>query len=151
MVQRAAVIVCLAFFLLGSRSEVISDERADTGKKAVEKVFKQLEGSWERTSSVRDGKEAALGEKLLFTFKGRTGQLKVGEKVVAEGKFKIDPSKSPTAVDIKPKQGEPMIGIMEIQGDMLTFCWGQGEDRPTKFAAEKGSKQMLEKFKRVRP
>ena len=151
MVQRAAAIVCLAFFLLGIGSEVISDDKGDTGKKAVEKVFKQLEGTWERISLVQDGKEAALGEKNLFTFKDGKGQLKVGEKVVAEGEFRIDPSKSPTAVDIKLKQGELMIGIMEIQGDMLTYCWGQGQDRPTKFAAEKGSKQILEKFKRVKP
>ena len=155
MVQRAAMVVFLALFLVGMESEVFSGDKGDAEKKAVEKVFKQLEGSWQRTGFVQDGKDRPLAdnEKVVFTFKNGKGQLKLGDKVVAEGEFLIDPSKTPTAVDLKTKEGggKVMIGIMEIKGDMLTFCWSRSQDRPTEFTAEKGSKQMLEKFKRVTP
>ena len=53
-----------------------------------------------------------------------------------------------TAVDYAmtegPTKGKTHLGIYELDGDMVKFCFAApGEDRPTKFTAKEGSGRTL--------
>jgi uncharacterized protein (TIGR03067 family) len=76
-----------------------------------------------------------------------------GDQVFMKARISIDPSKSPKAIDYLmlagPSKGEKQLGIYEIDGDTLRFCFASpGKMRPTEFTAKKGSGNTLSTWKR---
>ena len=70
--------------------------------------------------------------------------------------MRIDPSKSPKTVSATISkglyQGETMLGIYEIDGDTLKFCFEiEGQNRPTEFKTSTGEGRFLAVYKRVVP
>jgi uncharacterized protein (TIGR03067 family) len=142
---------CLSAFavLLLSVSLVAADEAA------AKKMLKEMEGSYTATSMTRGG-EAAPDEFLksvAFTIKGDTLTVRFSKDGKGEDKaatIVLDPSQTPMAIDMTPKDGpeagKPMLGIMKIEKESTTLCWadrGDKTDRPKDFTSTKENKQFL--------
>jgi RNA polymerase sigma factor (sigma-70 family) len=89
-----------------------------------------------------------------FVFSGDEFTAKKGFEVLYKGKFKLDISKSPKAIDLKivealapneDNEGKTVLGIYALDGDDLKLCLATPgeEDRPTKLAGEAGKHVLL--------
>ena len=68
---------------------------------------------------------------------------------------KLDPSKSPKAIDVTitegPSKGAVMLGIYEFDGDTLKVCFDpEGKKRPTEFKSPAGSQTFYNVHKRAK-
>jgi len=122
---------------------------------AIKKEMAQLEGEWSMVSgeangfsmpkeTVHSGKRVAKDGETTITF---------GGQVYFKAKFSIDPPKKPKAIDYTmtegPTKGKTHLGIYELDGDTVKFCFAApGKDRPTEFAAKEGSQRTLSVWKR---
>jgi len=121
--------------------------------------MEKFQGTWSVASVEVDGKpiREKLRKQLTMTFAGNKYTLKIGDDVVVEGTFKLDPSKNPKTIDEAetsgPNKGSVSLGIYKWDGDDLTICFGANNDknRPTKFSSERGTKHELVSLKRAKP
>jgi uncharacterized protein (TIGR03067 family) len=79
--------------------------------------------------------------------------VKVGDKTVATGKFRIDAARSPKEIDILDDSGvkneKTKLGIYEVDGDIYKYCIAPaGKPRPTEFSSRPGSRHSLGVSKR---
>jgi uncharacterized protein (TIGR03067 family) len=114
---------------------------ADDAKKDSDK----LQGKWSVESGQRGGQPAPaeLVERLKFTFEGDKLKVVTGERE-REATVKLDPSKSPKEIDLKPSDGEKaLLGIYKIEDGKFHLAIGEpGEERPKEFASKEGSRAM---------
>jgi uncharacterized protein (TIGR03067 family) len=127
-----------------------ADEKAD-----VEKELKKFRGVWTFESVETGGKEipAAEFKGMTVTFDGDKYTVKKGDELIQTATQKLDPSKSPKAIDVTMTEGlnkgAVILGVYEISGDTLKVCFDpEGKKRPTAFKSD-GS-QMLVVHKRVK-
>jgi uncharacterized protein (TIGR03067 family) len=122
---------------------------------AAKKEMAQLEGQWSMVSGEADGmsmpKEIVKSGKRVA--KDRETTITIGGQVYFKAKFSIDPTKKPKAIDYTmtegPTTGKVHLGIYELDGDMVKFCFAApGMDRPTEFTAKEGSHRTLSLWKR---
>ena len=124
-------------------------------KAEVEKELKKFQGTWTFVSVEAGGKELPASEVagLVLTFEGAMHTVKKGNEVIQVGTQKLDPSKSPKAIDVTltegPKKGAVLLGIYEIDGDTLKVCF-DGKKRPTEFKSPPGSETFVNVHKRVK-
>jgi uncharacterized protein (TIGR03067 family) len=144
-----------AYFLIAITGLFVA-EKDDPTKDDLAK----LSGTWLTVSLVSDGKSlvdekarpaGALATKLVY--EQNTWMVKVGDKTVAAGKFKIDAAKSPKEIDILDESGvkneKTKLGIYEIDGDTYKYCLAPaGKPRPAEFASSPGSRHSLGVSKR---
>jgi uncharacterized protein (TIGR03067 family) len=122
-----------------------------------------LRGTWLTVSLVNDGK-TVVGEKATpksgpattLVYEGNSWMVKVGDKTVATGTFKIDAAKSPKEIDILDETGvkneKTKLGIYEVDGDTYKFCLAPaGKPRPTEFTSKAGSGHSLGVSRREKP
>ena len=128
-----------------------TDDKAD-----VEKELKKFQGTWTFESVEAGGKEVPAAEfkGIRVTFEGNKYTVKKGDEVIQAATQKLDPSKSPKALDVTvaegPNKGADMLGIYEIGPDTLKVCFDpEGKKRPTQFKSASGS-QTLVVHKRVK-
>jgi uncharacterized protein (TIGR03067 family) len=128
------------------------DNKAD-----VEKEMRRFQGTWTFESSEARGKQLAAADLqgLVLVFEGNKHTVKKGDDVLQVGTQKIDPSKSPKAIDVTmtlgPNKGQVMLGIYEINGDTLKVCFDpQGKNRPSEFKSSADSDNFLNVHKRVK-
>jgi uncharacterized protein (TIGR03067 family) len=123
----------------------------DTAKKEMA----LLDGAWSMVSgeangfsmpkdTVSSGKRVAKDGETTITF---------GGQVYFKAKISIDPTKKPRAIDYAmtegPTKGMTHLGIYELEGDVVKFCFAApGKDRPTEFTAKEGSQRTLSVWKR---
>jgi len=126
-------------------------------KAALEKELRKFQGTWTFESSEADGKELPAGDLkgLVLTFEGDKHTVKKGNEVVQAGTQKLDPSKSPKAIDVTMTEGADkgavMLGIYEINGDTLKVCFNAaGKKRPTQFKSTPGSETFVNVHKRLK-
>jgi uncharacterized protein (TIGR03067 family) len=87
------------------------------------------------------------GESYLFT---------LGEERL-EMTFKMDPTKTPKAIDMTivagPEKGKVHHGIYKLEGDTFTICryFEPDKDRPTEFGTKPDSGLMLVVWKHCKP
>ena len=129
-----------------------ADDKAD-----VEKELKKFQGTWTFESSEAGGKGLPAGELkgLVLTFEGDKHTVKKGNEVIQAGTQKLDPSRSPKAIDVTltegPNTGAVMLGIYEMDGDTLKVCFdSEGKKRPTEFKSAPGSDNFVNVHKRVK-
>jgi uncharacterized protein (TIGR03067 family) len=132
----------------------------DPTKDDGEMAAGELEGTWAYVSWEWDGWQLPPKElkPLTVTFRGD----KVIEKECGRffpiwaGTHKLDPAKSPKAVDITVTEGEDKgrtwLGIYEQKGDTLRACFdAKGKQRPTEFKTQARSDRYLFVLKRQTP
>jgi uncharacterized protein (TIGR03067 family) len=130
------------------------DEAIDKDK-ATKQEMKLLEGIWEKSARVADGKEvpALPGEdRLRLTLKdGKfTIAFKDG-KVADDGTFKIDPTVEPKSMDMNGGGGNDVLAVYELKKNELKICSApRGKARPTKIESKEGSGYIIDTWKRVK-
>ena len=92
---------------------------------------------------------------VTVTFEGDRHAVKKGGEVIQAATQKLDPSRSPKALDVTvaegPNKGAVMLGIYEINGDTLKVCFdAQGKKRPTEFTSPPGSDYFVNVHKRAK-
>jgi uncharacterized protein (TIGR03067 family) len=143
---------CAVGFAASSGPGALADEKAD-----LEKEVKKFQGTWTIESSETEGKEVPADalKGLIVIFEGAKHTVKKGDEVIQVGTQKLDPSKSPKAIDVTmtegPNKGKVMLGIYEFDGDTLKVCFDpQGKKRPTEFKSAAGSENIVNVHKRVK-
>ena len=145
-----AILCTLALVAVGG-----ADARADD-KAEAEKELKKFHGTWTFESVVAGGKQVPIDafKGITVVFEGERYAVKKDDTVIEAATQKLDPSKSPKAIDVTviegPNKGKVMPGIYEITGDTLKVCFDpEGKARPTEFKSQGGS-QTLVVHKRVK-
>ena len=128
---------------------------ADAPADAVKKDMALLDGEWAMVSGELDGR--ALPEAFVKSGKriAKDGESTVtfGDMLFMKAKLTIDPSKKPKTIDYAvndgPTKGKTVLGIYEVDGDTVKFCFAAPDkDRPTDFTAKEGSGRTLSVWKR---
>jgi len=117
-----------------------------------------LRGRWTAVAAINaEGKAETVAEDdpKHFTFEFTQDKLITKLKNASiEGAYKLDPAKSPKAIDlVRRRGGKELIfrGIYAVVGDRLRFCLaGPGEERPKEFKQGEGIEFAVE-LKRVKP
>jgi len=145
-------LLCAVGFAASGGSGTLADDKAD-----LEKEVRKFQGAWTFESSETGGKELPASELagLILTFEGDKHTVKKGNEMVQVGTQKLDPSKSPKAIDVTltegVNKGAVMLGIYEINGDTLKVCFdAAGKKRPTEFKSAPGSETFVNVHKRVK-
>ncbi|MBI3411839.1 MAG: TIGR03067 domain-containing protein [Planctomycetes bacterium] len=123
----------------------------------------KLQGTWVTFSLVNNGK-TLVDEKTppkevptsKLVYDGNKWMIKVGDKTVASGIFKIDASKKTKEIDILDESGmkndQTKLGIYELTGDIYKYCLAPaGKPRPTEFTSNEASGHSLGVSKRATP
>jgi uncharacterized protein (TIGR03067 family) len=138
----------------GGKNVVFVFERAEDDAKAE---MAKVEGEWSMVSGVSNGyplpEEAVKTGKRVA--KGGETTIHLMGRLYFKAKVTIDPAKTPKTIDYAmtegPTKGKTQLGIYEVDGDTVKFCFGApGKGRPEKFTAEEGSGRTLSVWKRVK-
>ena len=125
---------------------------------ANKKEMALLEGTWSMVSGHADGqdmpKQFVDGGKRVA--KDGEVTITIGGQVFFKAKFTIDPTKKPKTIDYAMTEGftkgKTQLGIYELDGDTVKFCFAApGKDRPKDFTAKEGSQQTYSVWKRDKP
>jgi uncharacterized protein (TIGR03067 family) len=143
---------CAVGIAASTGSGTLADDKGD-----LKKEVSKFQGTWTFESSEAGGKELPAGslKGLLLTFEGNQHTVKKGAEVIQVGTQKLDPSKSPNAIDVTltegVNKGAVMLGIYEINGDTLRVCFdAEGKKRPTQFKSAPGSATFVNVHKRLK-
>jgi uncharacterized protein (TIGR03067 family) len=95
-----------------------------------------------------------------ITIKGDTLTVRFKKGDATEDKaatLVVDPDQKPVAIDMTPKDGpdagKPVLGIVKVERDTVTLCWGDRagtSERPKEFASTKENKHFLIVLKKAR-
>jgi uncharacterized protein (TIGR03067 family) len=125
------------------------------GGDAVKKDLEQMRGTWVLVSLEEDGKTATEARRKEFrvSIAGARFAYTVGSETVT-GFYKLDPTKTPRAMDIVledgPNQGKVKLAIYDFDGDTFKVAVAEpGKDRPKGFTA--GAEYNNAVWKRVKP
>ena len=147
-----AALYCAVGFAASGGSGTLAGDKA-----ALEKEVRKFQGTWTFESSETGGKEGPAAELkgMTVTFEGDKYTVRKGDEVIQVGTQKLDPSKSPKAIDVTMTEGlnkgTVMLGIYEIDADTLKVCFdSQGKKRPTEFKSAPGSENFVNVHKRVK-
>jgi uncharacterized protein (TIGR03067 family) len=152
--MRSALVTlfCALGLVVSGGSGTRADEKAD-----VAKELKKFHGVWTFESVEAGGKKTPAEELkgLTVTFAGDKYTVKKGDEVIQVGIQKLDPSRSPKAIDVTVteglRKGAVMLGIYEIDGDTLKVCFDEeGKKRPTEFKSPAGSETFVNVHRRAR-
>ncbi len=137
------VTVLLSFLLLTIGS-VIADDASE---------LKELQGPWEVTELVEDGK--VIPRDAIREWLPSGGKIEIEENAMIfnspdDGKkhvkvFSIDATTYPRSIDLNTREKKDGWGIYRMDNGRLIVCLAHPEEaqRPTEFSAKEGSKQML--------
>lgn len=119
--------------------------------------LKAMVGKWALVKGELGGKDVTEHLKALdFRIEAGGKYTATVGKMVDEGVFTVDPTKTPRHMDIKTGKGGPSAGatlnaIYKIDGDALVICYQfGGGDRPAAFRSEPGTQQYLAEYKRIK-
>jgi uncharacterized protein (TIGR03067 family) len=130
---------------------------ADTKKDDAKKDQEALRGVWTLVSTQVGGKDSVEEPKgTNLVIDGDTFTIKKGDEVRIKGTYKIDPSKTPKAIDLTITEGKErdkgkiLLGIYELGKEGLKWCSSEpgGTERPMEFSAKEGSKDFLVTLKK---
>src|SRR2546423_7567518 len=145
----------LLFALLATSLTLCSVRGED--KKPTDSDLQKLQGEWTMISGLADG--SAVSEQMLQSSKrvckGDETTVIVGGQLIMRAKFKIDASKKPKTIDYDvlegPAKGGKMLGIYELEGDTVKFCFGApGNERPAAFSSQLGERRTFSVWQRKR-
>ena len=119
---------------------------ADAPADAVKKDMALFAGEWSMVSGERDGE--AIPEMYLKSgkrvFKDGEVTVTLGDMLLMKAKVTLDPAAKPKTIDYDVSdgvlKGKKQLGIYEIDGDTVKFCFvAPDKERPTDFTTKAGS------------
>jgi len=141
-------------FLIGLAAVAISSAWAEDSE-AIKKDKAQLQGEWSMVSGSADGSAMpdAMRETAKRVCKGDETTVTVGGQLIMKANFALDPSRKPKTIDYQmidgPTKGKKQLGIYELAGDTVKFCFGSpGAERPPDFTSKPGDGRTLSEWKR---
>jgi uncharacterized protein (TIGR03067 family) len=117
------------------------------------KVRELFAGNWDITSIVDDGEK--LGTELIRRRFAENGRIRFGTRSFSivnprteerrVNAYRLDPTKSPSEIDVTTQMDSVLKGIYTFEGDRLTICVAKNDDdeRPSSFDAPGGSDRLL--------
>ena len=123
----------------------------------IARVRDLFKGNWDIVSILDDGQ--SLGPELIRRRFAQSGRVQFGTRAFATtnprteerriSAYRIDPSKTPSQIDVTSQFDSLLKGIYTFEGDALSICVAKHEDgaRPTAFEAPSGSDRMLIRLK----
>jgi uncharacterized protein (TIGR03067 family) len=134
-------------------------EKGDPKLVAIQEDYEALTGRWQLVESTVDGKpvpEAELRKTVLITDHDTFRfPADAGVGTAPQGRFTIDPTKSPKQVDSTalagPDEGKITHGIYEIiDANNKRACWGRpGGPRPTDFTSTPGTGRTVQYWRLI--
>src|SRR5262249_53776150 len=92
-----------------------------------------MRGTWTRSfieSYVQDGTPGKRPRKLTYVIDGdRIAMLGDDGLVSAEWTFRLDPGARPAGIDLVSRQTGSLLGIYQIEGDLLRICFGSEDGK----------------------
>ena len=123
----------------------------------LRRAHELLAGKWDILSMTDDGE--VLAPELIRAKFAENGRVQIGTRnlviVSPQGgerrlsAIRLDPSRTPSAVDVTTQFDEVLKGIYQFNGDQLVVCLAKtdDDDRPTSFEAPAGSGDLLFRLK----
>jgi uncharacterized protein (TIGR03067 family) len=137
--------------------QVLKREKQSVHDAVTEAARREMAGTWQGTSCVRDGKpeadESVSAMKLVLDIDGKaTGSGMQGISLTAT--TKIDAVADPLTIDLQytdgKMKGRTSLGIATIDGETMTICRAApGKPRPTEFSSDTGSGRTLVTYRRA--
>jgi uncharacterized protein (TIGR03067 family) len=96
---------------------------------------KTLQGTWDIVFLERNGGEVKPQKNTTMTFSDDTFVVKIGDRVIAAGTFKLETGKSPKLAELSytegldSEKGKTFKGIYKLEGNRWTFCRGRSPDQ----------------------
>ena len=144
----------------GESKSIVKEDRKPT-ESEIKRVHELFSGNWDILGITEDGNE--LGPELIRQRFAQGGRVQFGTRGIAivnpkseERRittYRVDPSKSPSQIDVTTQFDSVLRGIYKFEGDKLTICLARHEDgaRPTEFEARGGSDRALFRLQLSRP
>ena len=144
----------------GQSKSIAKEDRKPT-ESEIKRVHELFSGNWDILGITEDGNE--LGPELIRQRFAQGGRVQFGARGIAivnpkseERRittYRVDPSKSPSQIDVTTQFDSVLRGIYKFEGDKLTICLARHEDgaRPTEFEARGGSDRALFQLQLARP
>jgi len=129
----------LALYLLVAG--LCADEKSD----AIKKEIAKFQGEWRMVGD----------ESAVLKIKGDDYELSK-TNYLEKGRQTLHPQAKPAEVDVEIKEGDDagkkQLGIYEIEGDRLKFCFAPAgsKKRPTKFEFSMEDRTMVYRFLRIK-
>ena len=114
----------------------------------------KIQGTWAWAAAEFNGRKAHPENYADFrrVFRGDQWANLQGGQPLERGTFRLDPSRSPRAIDLVYSDGQTYEGIYKLRGDTLEVCTAlPGRGRPTKFASRAESGWGLSVYNRAKP
>jgi uncharacterized protein (TIGR03067 family) len=130
-------------------------------KDKLKAEMKALQGTWAFVSGELDGKTIPEDQykqnapKLVLEGTKFVVRINTGD-ITQEAVCKVDPAKKPRTIDLTIVSGEfkgkTQLGIYELKGDTLRFCFARPgkKPRPTAFTTKPNSGHKITVTKRVK-
>jgi uncharacterized protein (TIGR03067 family) len=116
---------------------------AADAKDDAREELKKWQGSWTTTAEYNGEKSP---DKFITSIKDDKFTVKLGDKIIDSGTFKLGVDKKLKTIDATsdfgPNKGNILLGIYEMDGDTIKVCFAEKE-RPKEFSAKKDSGQVL--------
>jgi len=137
--------------------QVLKREKQSVKDALAEAARKELAGTWQSTSLVKDGTAAseADAKKMTLTIDEEGKATEVGQDGASvAAAMVVDPSTNPMTIDITYAEGEmkgrTAPGIYRLENDILTVCRAAtGGERPSEFSSKAG--RTLVTYRRESP
>jgi RNA polymerase sigma-70 factor (ECF subfamily) len=132
------------------------DAKGDLAKIQGRWLVTTLEAGGESVPAERLNKLSVTFAKDRMTLRGSLAAPSGKEPVKPDFTIKLDPTKSPKAIDLTvlngPEKGKTMLAIYELEGDTLKLCLPNQatKDRPNEFKSPKGSSVGVLTLKRAK-
>jgi uncharacterized protein (TIGR03067 family) len=125
---------------------IAADTKNDEAKKEQRKLFGTYvmvsgESRAEKLSEerIKDAKMIIEGDKYTASFGGDS----------VMGTLKVDPTKTPKAIDATDSQGNTILGIYKIDKDQFTVCFAPPDkERPKEFSVKAGTGDFIHVWKK---
>jgi len=141
-------------YLVKHPSKLVANRPDD---RAAKKEQERFQGDWVMEANEANGNKLPVERLKIYhrtvkddsytiTIANETGTTRI------KGRFALKPQVSPAEIDAEPENGEIVLGIYKLEGDILTLCISPpGVPRPTEFAAGLGTRSTITVWKRAQP
>ena len=140
--------------ILGLTALLLASARGEDAM-AAKKDLMRLQGEWQMVGGTNGGQllPPAMVKSSKRVCKADETTVMVGGELFMKARFTLDPAKEPKSIDYQvtggPNAGKTQLGIYEIAGDTVKFCFAApGGERPGDFTTKAGDGRTATLWKR---